>query len=121
MTTTADFNVFAWLYAGALLITGATSLISDSWNHFNPSSKQWATLAYLGILSSGICFFLWNRGATQVNSGTLAALNNAKIPLGVACSLLVFHEEADPIRLIFGGSLLGTGVWLAERKCLKVD
>lgn len=115
MTKSPDFAVFGWLYLGAVIATSAVSLALGSWSHFHPSVSQWGVLAYLGVLSSGLCFFWWNRGATQVNTGTLAAMNNAKIPLGVACSLFFFGEEADWTRLALGGGLLAVAVYLAER------
>jgi hypothetical protein len=43
-------------------------------------------------------------------------MNNAKIPLAVAVSLLVFGETADLTRLAIGGVVLGVAVWLAERR-----
>lgn len=115
MTTVADSSVFGWLYIGALISTGVASLAMGSWSNFFPSSVQWAVLIYLGVLSSGLCFFWWNRGATRVNAGSLAAMNNAKVPLGVACSLLFFEEHADWTRLAMGGGLLAVAVYLTER------
>jgi drug/metabolite transporter (DMT)-like permease len=61
-----------------------------------------------------VCFFWWNVGATRVNTGTLAAFNNAKIPLGVACSLVFFGERTDIPRLLIGGVLMAAGVLIAE-------
>jgi drug/metabolite transporter (DMT)-like permease len=74
------------------------------------------TIIYLGAVASGACFFLWNVGSTRVNAGTLAAINNAKIPLGIACSLLLFGEKADVPRLLVGGALMACGVWIAGEK-----
>jgi drug/metabolite transporter (DMT)-like permease len=73
-------------------------------------------LVYLGIVASGVGFFLWNLGATRVSAGTLAVMNNAKIPLAVACSLLFFGESADLPRLLLGGGLMAVAVVLAERR-----
>lgn len=120
MTKAPDHSVFGWLYLGALIATGITSLATSSWANFHPSLSQWAVLVYLGVLSSGLCFFWWNRGATLVNAGTLAAMNNAKVPLGVACSLLFFGEHADGTRLALGGGLLALAVYLTERTKAKV-
>ena len=78
------------------------------------SGTAWATLLFLGLVSSGLCFFWWNQGAAQVNAGTLAAFNNAKIPLGVACSLLVFGEHADLVRLAVSAGLLAAAVWVSK-------
>jgi drug/metabolite transporter (DMT)-like permease len=113
---TADRDLFALLYLGALAVSGLYSGFATDWSRFAPSGTQWAVLAYLGLIASGLCFFWWNLGATRVNPGTLAAFNNAKIPLGVACSLVFFQEQADLPRLLAGGALLILAVWLAERK-----
>ena len=71
-------------------------------------------LVYLGVLASGLCFFLWNIGATRVSAGTLAVMNNAKVPLGVACSLLFFGEHANLLTLAASFGLLGGAVCLAR-------
>lgn len=115
VTAVPDHRLFGWLYLGAAAATAAYSLGEGSWAHFRPTLDQIWVLAYLGVLASGLCFFLWNRGATQVNAGTLAAMNNAKIPLAVACSLLFFHEQADALRLLLGGGLLALSVVATER------
>jgi drug/metabolite transporter (DMT)-like permease len=116
MTGVRESSAFAWLYIGALLATALASCVNGSWQGFSPSASQWGVLVYLGVLSSGLCFFWWNRGATQVNAGTLAVLNNAKVPLGVACSLLIFREQASWVQLAIGAALLGLAVWIAQRK-----
>ena len=114
-----DASVFALPYAGAVALTGAFTLASGPWGSFHATGLQWAVIAYLGALSSGVCFFLWNVGSTRVNAGTLAAFNNAKIPLGVACSLLFFGEHADLPRLVAGGGLMAAGVWAAGRRAVS--
>ena len=96
------------------LATALTAFASGREPTFAPTPVQWGVLAYLGVLASGICFFLWNRGATLVNPGTLAAMNNAKIPLMVICSLAFFGETPDWTRLLVGAVLMGVAVWLTE-------
>ena len=78
------------------------------------ATQRW-TLLYLGVLASGVGFFLWNVGATKVAAGTLAVMNNAKVPLGVAVSLLFFGGNADLSRLLASLAVLGAAVWLAQR------
>ena len=112
----SDASVFALPYAGAVLFAFAVSLFTSSWGSLAATPTQWAILAYLGAVASGLCFFLWNVGATRVNAGVLSAFNNAKIPLGVAASLLVFGEHADLRRLVLGGGLMVLGVWVARRR-----
>jgi drug/metabolite transporter (DMT)-like permease len=109
----SDASVFGITYAGGLALTLAVSLVTTDWHRFAPSGPQWLTIAYLGAVASGLGFFLWNVGATRVNAGALAAFNNAKIPLGIAVSLLFFGEHADMGRLLAGGGLMAIGVWTA--------
>jgi len=108
-----DASIFAVPLAGALALTLAVSLVSTDWRTFAPTPAQWASIAYLGAVASGLGFFLWNVGATRVNAGALAAFNNVKIPLGIACSILVFGEHADLPRLLLGGAVMACGVWVA--------
>ncbi|HEY5227102.1 MAG TPA: EamA family transporter [Opitutaceae bacterium] len=111
-----DASVFAIPFAAAAATAFAFSLGASNWRGFSASTEQWLTLLYLGGVASGLCFFLWNKGATQVNAGVLAAFNNAKIPLGVAVSIWVFGEKADLWRLLVGGGLMAAGVWIAGKR-----
>ena len=68
-------------------------------------------------VASGLGFFLWNKGASMTNAGTLAAFNNAVVPLAVVCSFFVFGEieeieRSQLIRLLFGGATIVLSVWL---------
>lgn len=112
---TGDASVFALPFAGAFALALAVSAFTTPWRSFAATPSQWATIAYLGAVASGACFFLWNLGATRVNAGALAACNNAKIPLGIACALVVFGEKADLARLLAGGAVMALGVWIAGR------
>lgn len=109
-----DLDLFGLLYVGAAALAVAATLRTGSWHGFAPSPGQWFVLAYLGIVASGLCFFWWNLGATRVNAATLAAFNDAKVPLGVACSLLFFGETGDLRRLLLGGGLMLAGILVAE-------
>jgi drug/metabolite transporter (DMT)-like permease len=114
--THGDPLLFAWLYLGALTLTGLVSAGTTDWSTFQPSGQQWSTLLFLGVVASGLSFFGWNVGALRVNAGTLAVFNNLKIPLSVACSLLFFGEQADPWRLLVSLGLMAVSVWVAERR-----
>jgi len=108
-------SAFALLYLGATAVTAvATVLTPSSIPSVITVTHVW-TLAYLGIVSSGVGFFLWNVGATKTNAATLAVFNNAKIPLAVAVSLLVFGESASWLRLGISAGLMGAGWWVAQR------
>ncbi len=109
-----DADLFAWLALGGFAATALVAIPVVDWGTFAPSRVQWLVLAFLGLVASGAGFFLWNIGLARVNPGTLAALNNAKIPLGVLVSLVFFREAADLPRLVISLGLLAAAVWLAE-------
>jgi drug/metabolite transporter (DMT)-like permease len=111
---TNDARIFFWPCLGAVAAALTVSIFYTQWSEVHPSSDQWGVLLYLGAVASGLGFFLWNYGATRVNTGTLAVFNNAKVPLGVACSLLFFHESGDPVRLSLSLALLIIAVLIAE-------
>lgn len=110
-----DVEIFALPCAGAFLLTASITFARVDLSAVNISSTQWLVLLYLGALASGLGFFLWNIGATRASSGVVAVMNNAKIPLAVACSLLFFGETADLPRLVISLILMGAAGWLAQR------
>jgi len=109
-----DASTFGLLYLGAVIVTGAVAGLTTDWGEFSLSRTQVLVLLYLGLLPSGIAFFLWNLGARRVNAGILAAFNNVKIPLAVLVSLLVFGERANLPRLLIGGGAILGGVLFAR-------
>ncbi len=110
----ADLQIFGLLYLGAAL-TAALATIGSDWTAFELSLRQAATLLYLGIIASGLGFFLWNIGARRINAGSLAVFNNLKIPLGILVSVLFFGETTDWTRLLIGGALMATALFINAR------
>lgn len=108
-----DREVFGLLYAGAFLLTLPVALARAKGLPIHVTVMQGWTLLYLGVLASGVGFFLWNVGATRTSPGRLAVMNNAKIPLAVGASLLVFGEKADVSSLGIALALMLAAVWLA--------
>jgi drug/metabolite transporter (DMT)-like permease len=111
-----EVQLFALTYLGALLLTALISLETNPWRSLSLTLPQGLTLLYLGLVASGLCFFLWNLGAQKVNAGMLAVLNNLKMPLAVACSLFFFHEQANLPRLLLGSAVILCGIALANRR-----
>ena len=118
-----DHEIFGILYAGAVAITLAATLVFVPLSTITLTSIQLWTLVYLGAVASGISFFLWNLGARKVNAGALAIFNNLKIPLAVAVSLLVFKEQTNLVNLLIGGAIVIAALvfneWFTRRKEIK--
>lgn len=115
-------HVYAVAYAGALVVTGLATLVSDGWRELPQITlRQWGVLAYMGMLASGLSFFWWNLGATRVNAGTLAVFNNLKIPLAILVALTIFNETADMKRLAVGGGIMLLAGALTEWRGRRVS
>jgi len=115
-----DRTVFALLSLGGVFGVGCFSLMLTNFQEVELSSEHWKAILYLGCVASGLGFFLWNKGASLSNPGTLAAFNNAVVPLAVLFSLFIFGEadsldSESLIRLIVGTMLIGTAVFLGQR------
>ncbi len=106
-----DHRVFFWMHLGGFAVLTPLALpFALAATPPAPTPAQWAILVYLGVVASGICFFLWNRGARFVSLGQLAVMNNLKIPLGVAVSLFIFREPANLWTLLVGALLIGVAL-----------
>jgi drug/metabolite transporter (DMT)-like permease len=115
-----DRSVFALLSLGGVFSVGCFSLMLTDFQAVELSSEHRKAILYLGCVASGLGFFLWNKGASVSNPGTLAAFNNAVVPLAVLFSLFIFGEADNLdteslIRLIVGAGLIAMAVFLGQR------
>jgi len=110
-----DKNIFAFLYFGAVLATLIYLPFRIDLTEIQITSEQFFVLLYLGILPSGIGFFLWNYGARKVNAGALSVLNNFKIPLAVFVSVLFFGETTNLILLFIGLFVVSGSLYITEK------
>ena len=101
-----DRHIFAIPYFGAAVTAALSTTIFGGWSSLHLGSPQLLSLLYLGVIASGLGFFLWNSGARKVNNGALAILNNLKIPLAVAVSIIIFRENANITSLLIGGAII---------------
>ncbi len=111
-----DRQIFALLYAGGFAAAALPALFSVDWAAFSLNFTQIWTLTYLGLVASGLAFFLWNLGARRTDIATLAIFNNLKVPLSVAVSLIFFGETANLPRLLAGGTLMLAALWYNRRR-----
>jgi drug/metabolite transporter (DMT)-like permease len=85
---------FSQLFFGATLITSIFYFLGSSESAILTQSNLFSLL-FLGIISSGIGFLMWNIGATKVSAEKLAIMNNAVIPIAIFNSYLIFGEEIN--------------------------
>ncbi len=103
---TPKHNIFGLFFIGAFFVAFLGFLIFGSVEKMPKTSIQWGVLVYLGAVASGAGYFLWNKGVVLVNTGALAIMNNALIPIGLLVNLVIWNKEADIKRIIIGGTII---------------
>lgn len=110
------YSLFGWFFAGAWPLALLLFVVLGDAGQLPHTPTQWGVLAWLGLGASGLGYFAWNHGATRVDTGTLAVMNNALIPAGLAVNLLIWNRDADLLRLgagaaIIAASLIVNALW----------
>ncbi|MGO2331665.1 MAG: carboxylate/amino acid/amine transporter [Pseudoalteromonas nigrifaciens] len=99
-------SVFCWFFIGALCVALVCYLLFGNTDKLPTTTTQWSVLIYLGIVASGFGYFVWNKGATLVNVGALAVMNNLLIPAGIIVNVLIWNRDADLFRLAIGAGII---------------
>ena len=105
-------SIFGYFHFGALMISTVAFILFGNMAKITPDTTQWTVLIWLGVVASGLGYFLWNRGATQVDSGILAIMNNAVVPLGLIVNLLLWGKGINYTHLLIGGGLILAALYL---------
>lgn len=111
----AQHHVFGWFYLGALLVTLPAWMIFGS-AQLPSTPLHWGLLLWLGVVASGLGFFMWNKGSTQVNSGQLATMNNMLIPAGLLVNIVLWSHDINLLRLSLGACIMLAALIGSQRK-----
>lgn len=106
---------FSWFYLGAVVVSLIGALCFADWQKMPTTSLQWGVLLWLGIGASGIGYFMWNYGATQVDAGTLAIMNNMMVPAGLLVNFSIWQQHPNWPSFIIGASLIVASLWIHRR------
>ncbi|MGD8112423.1 carboxylate/amino acid/amine transporter [Vibrio sp. TRT 17S01] len=107
-------TVFGYFYLGALCVATVAFALMGNMEKLPTTSTQWWILIYLGLIASGVGYFAWNKGATLVNAGALAVMNNALVPAGLIVNILIWNRDVDLTRLVIGGTIIMASLWINE-------
>ncbi|MFO6285447.1 hypothetical protein ACLBVW_38475, partial [Pseudomonas aeruginosa] len=61
----------AWFYVGAFIVAVAAWFMLGNAQKLPTTTLQWSVLVWLGVVASGLGYFMWNYGATQVDGRPL--------------------------------------------------
>lgn len=93
--TKAQRHSFGWFFVGASVICFAAVLLFANWQKLPQTPLQLGILAWLGLVASGLGYWLWNAGARQVNADQLAVMNNVLIPAGLLVNFVCWQHAVN--------------------------
>ncbi len=114
-----DQSIFALLFLGGFITAFIFTLFTTDYSNLALTYNELLTLLYLGVIASGVGFFLWNFGARKTNAGSLAVFNNLKIPLGILVSVIFFAEEVNIWNISIGGLIVSLALGINEYQIYK--
>ncbi|MCL2893529.1 carboxylate/amino acid/amine transporter [Brenneria tiliae] len=119
-------TAFSWFYLGALAVSVAAWLLFGNADKLPTTSLQWGVLVWLGVAASGLGYFMWNYGATQVDAGTLGIMNNFHVPAGLLVNLAIWQEKVHWPSFIIGAIIIMSSLWVhrhwvAKRPAQRVN
>ncbi|MBU2331156.1 MAG: hypothetical protein KJ881_03540, partial [Gammaproteobacteria bacterium] len=89
-----------------LLIVLPAWLLFGNVEKLPTTTTQWSVLIWMGVLATALGQFYWNKGATLVDAGTLAVMNNMAVPVGLLLNLLFWGTTTNLILLAVGGAII---------------
>ncbi|RTZ14182.1 DMT family transporter [Vibrio aquaticus] len=107
-------TIFGYFYLGALCVATVAFALMGNLDKLPTTSTQWGVLTYLGLIASGLGYFAWNKGATMVNAGALAVMNNALVPAGLIVNIVIWNRDVDIPQLAIGGAIILLSLWVNE-------
>lgn len=111
----AQRDVFGYFHFGALIISVVAFALFANPAKLSPTLTQWGVLLWLGVVASGLGYFLWNKGACEVDAGVLAIMNNALVPAGLVMNLLIWGTPTNYALLSLGSAIIAFSLWLHYR------
>ncbi|MBF6028811.1 EamA family transporter [Pseudomonas sp. P115] len=113
------YRRFGFFYVGALLVVLPAFLLFGKANYLPDAPLQWGVLVFLGLVSTALGMYWWNKGACLVQGGTLAVMNNLHVPVGLLLNLLIWNQHEPLGRLALGGLVILGAVWISRLGAVK--
>ena len=116
------YRRFGFFYLGALAVVLPAFLLFGKANFWPDAPLQWGVLIFLGLISTALGLYWWNKGACMVRVGTLAVINILHVPVGLILNLLIWNQHEPLGRLFIGGLVIVFAVWISrlDRRAVTV-
>lgn len=116
------YRRFGYFYLGALAVVLPAFVLFGKADFWPEAPLQWGVLVFLGLVSTALGLYWWNKGACMVSGATLAVMNNVHVPVGLFFSLLIWNQHEPLGRLFLGGLVILIAVWISrlDRRAVTV-
>ncbi|WP_339407687.1 EamA family transporter [Pseudomonas helleri] len=116
------YRRFGYFYLGALAVVLPAFLLFGKSDFWPDAPLQWGVLVFLGLVSTALGLYWWNKGACMVSGATLAVMNNVHVPVGLFFSLLIWNQHEPLGRLFLGALVIMLAVWISrlDRRAIRV-
>ena len=108
-------KVFGYFHFGAFFVAVIAFITLGNPAKFHVDLTQTLVLLWLGAVASGVGYFMWNKGACEVDSGVLAIMNNALIPAAIIVNLVFWQKDTNLTRLILGAVIMYISLLIHNR------
>lgn len=106
-------KLFAGFYLGALIVIIPLSLVLSDYTRIPDTLTHYLVLIWLGVFASGIGYYLWNQGGSQVSAAKLSVMNNAVIPLAIFVEFIFWNGDINWAKFIPGlFIMMSAGIYL---------
>ena len=121
-TELPHYRRFGFFYLGALAVVLPAFLAFGKADFLPDAPLQWGVLVFLGLVSTALGMYWWNKGACLVTGGTLAVMNNLHVPVGLLLNLLIWNQHEPLGRLFLGAGVILLAVWISrlDRRAVTV-
>ncbi|MFH1426917.1 MAG: DMT family transporter [Patescibacteria group bacterium] len=100
---------------GAIFLLIAMFLFEGLPNFGSYTMNSWLLVLYLGVIVSGLSFFLWNYALKHFEASKVGMYWFLVPVIAVIIGILLFKEELTT-QMIIGTLLIFTGIYLTEKK-----
>lgn len=111
-------EVFGYFFIGAFAVLVFAMIFYADSSKFAMNFRQIIIVLWLSIGASALGYYLWNSGASSVDSGVLAIMNNAVIPAAILVNFMFFGANVDWTRLTLGAFIMVISI-LLHKKIMK--
>lgn len=115
----AQKQQFGWFFVGATAVSLSATLLFANWQRLPDTPLEFGILLWLGLIASGLGYWLWNAGARQVSANQLAVMNNVLIPAGLVVNFVFWQHSVNWWTFSAGSTLILLSLYWAGRQQAK--